>query len=112
MEKKNFFEGVQLPAFGKEHFEELCEGAEVKLERIISNAHTDPDGSWYDQELDEWVMLLKGEAKLFFEGKGEISLKEGDYLFIPARQKHRLIYTSAEPNCFWLAIHGKIKDHS
>ncbi|NEO01320.1 MAG: cupin, partial [Moorea sp. SIO3I7] len=36
-------------------------------------------------------------------------LKPGDYLFIKAHQKHRVEYTSAEPPCIWLAVHGNLQ---
>lgn len=112
MEKRNFFEEVQLPVTGRESFDALFQGADVKIERIISNAHSDPEGSWYDQEQDEWVILVRGEARLLFEEDGEITLKEGDYLFIPAHKRHRVIYTSTESACYWLAVHGNLKDYS
>jgi len=32
-------------------------------------------------------------------------LVSGDYLFIPAHTPHRVVETSAEPQCIWLAVH-------
>ncbi|WP_462320562.1 cupin domain-containing protein [Halochromatium sp.] len=63
-----------------------------------------PDTVLYDQAQDEWVLLLSGEARLEIAGEA-ISLSSGDYLFIPAYTPHRLLQTSAEPGCTWLAIH-------
>ena len=38
-----------------------------------------------------------------------IKLTAGDYLFIPAHQKHRVEYTSSRPPCIWLAVHGNTR---
>ncbi len=95
--------------FDKECFEILFHGNNVMVERIISIGQITPEGQWYDQELDEWVVLLIGEAKIRFDNDEEILLKMGDYIFIPARKRHRVTYTSANPACIWLAIHGDIE---
>jgi len=29
----------------------------------------------------------------------------GDHLFIPAHTRHRVLATSEEPRCLWLAVH-------
>jgi cupin 2 domain-containing protein len=112
MVKENFFEGIPLPAFSGEHFDTLFQWGDYKIERILSNAHSDSEEHWYDQDQDEWVMLIRGEARLLFENEEELTLTEGDYLFIPAHKKHRVTYTSTEPACYWLAIHGILTDHS
>ncbi len=92
----------------KETFEQLFEGDKFRVERIISSGHTTPEGSWYDQEMDEWVILLQGTATIEFADGQVASLTDGDYIFILAHRRHRVIFTSVEPPCFWLAIHGKI----
>ncbi len=50
-------------------------------------------GEWYDQDTDEWVILLQGEAILSYADGSETNLTPGDYLFIPAHQKHRVEYS-------------------
>ena len=89
-----------------EQFEKIVSGKNIQIERIISTGQTTPSGQWYDQELDEWVILLRGEAELSYAGDTRIRLKAGDYLLIPAHTKHRVEYTSVEPACIWLAVHG------
>jgi cupin 2 domain-containing protein len=89
-----------------EIFEQLLSSQNLLIERIISSGQTTPAGQWYDQDKDEWVMLLQGEAELLYEDGSRIRLKKGDYLLINARQKHRVEYTSVNPPCIWLAIHG------
>ncbi len=92
----------------KEFSETLCTGSNFKLERIISKGHITPANKWYNQSNDEWVILLSGSAVILFEDGKEISLNAGDYLFIPAHFRHRIVETSINSECFWLALHGKI----
>ena len=49
--------------------------------------------------------LLQGEACLLWEDGGESALSPGDWLLIPARARHRVVYTSSEPPCVWIAVH-------
>jgi len=97
---------LSLP--NQELFETLVSGKDILIERIISFGQTTPPGEWYDQEKDEWVILLQGEACLYYENGSQIKLNAGDYLLIPAHQKHRVTYTSSEPPCIWLAIHANL----
>ena len=89
-----------------ELFETLLSGKNILIERIISTGQTTPPEQWYDQERDEWVILLQGEAEIAYSDRTTIKLKAGDYVFIPAHRKHRVEYTSKKPPCIWLAIHG------
>jgi cupin 2 domain-containing protein len=93
----------------QEVFEPLLENPNLLVERIVSTGQTTPEGEWYDQSRDEWVIVLQGEAELTYEDGSAIALKPGDYLLIPAHQKHRVTYTSSEPPCVWLAIHGELR---
>ena len=92
----------------QEIFETIVNSRNVKIERIISTGQTTPKDSWYDQEQDEWVILLQGQATLLFFDNSSIKLKSGDYLLIKAHQKHRVTFTSIDPSCIWLAIHGNL----
>lgn len=90
-----------------EVFDKLLEKKELVIERIISTGQKSPDNFWYDQEKDEWILLLTGSATLIFiEGESSIlvELKKGDYLFIPAHLKHRVESTSSNEPTIWLAI--------
>ena len=91
-----------------EKFEQIVSGKNIQIERIISTGQTTTSGQWYNQELDEWVILLQGEAELSYADNSRKKLKAGDYLLIPAHTKHRVEYTSVEPPCIWLAVHGKL----
>ena len=93
----------------KELFESLLTSENFLIERIISTGQITPLGEWYDQNRDEWVLLLQGEAILAYKNGSQTKLLPGDYLLIPAHQKHRVAYTSSKPPCIWLAIHGNLK---
>ncbi len=77
----------------------------VKIERIVSKGHcSDPD-FWYDQDEHEWVMVLKGEARLRFEeGDRVLHMKEGMYVNIPAHERHRVEWTTEKEETIWLAV--------
>lgn len=93
----------------EELVEVLAENEQVRIERIVSAGHTSPEGFWYDQEEHEWVAVLKGEAKLLFEGDDEaIHMKPGDYVNIPAHRKHRVEWTSPNEPTVWLAVFHKV----
>ena len=89
-----------------EFVEAIFSTGSVRLERIISKGHMTPEGSWYDQGWDEWVAVIQGEATLFFDDGTKIDLRCGDSLLIPAHRRHRVISTSSDPPCVWLALHG------
>ena len=93
----------QLP---DELMETLAESGAVRVERIVSRGHASPDDFWYDQERDEFVVLLSGSAGLRIEGEPEARiLKPGDWLEIPAHQRHRVEWTAADEDTVWLALH-------
>ncbi len=92
----------------EEYFEPLISGSNLRIERIISTGQTTPAGEWYDQDRDEWVILLQGKATLRYEDGSVYQLSVGDYVFIPAHQKHRVDYTSTTSPCVWLAIHASL----
>src|SRR5687768_18544676 len=74
-----------------------------RIERIVSLGHASPPGFWYDQEQNEWVLLLKGAAKLRFEND-LIEMKLGDFMKIPAHRKHRVEWTPPDEPTIWLAV--------
>ena len=45
----------------------LLDANNVRIERIVSHGHVSPDGFWYDQDEHEWVIILKGAARVRFE---------------------------------------------
>ena len=85
----------------------LARARNVRVERIVSTGQASPPGFWYDQDEDEWVALLSGDAKLRCENGSVLSLHAGDCLLIPAHVRHRIDSTSSESPCIWLAFFWK-----
>ena len=106
IDRGNIFKSVSTEARRSEVFEEIIRNPELLLERIVSHGQATPPGEWYDQERDEWVVLLSGRATIAFESGEAAELSPGDYLLIPAHSRHRVETTSADPPCVWLALHG------
>ncbi|PIQ42367.1 MAG: cupin [Gammaproteobacteria bacterium CG11_big_fil_rev_8_21_14_0_20_46_22] len=104
MKALNIFNQLPKGRSSDELFETLRSGDGFKIERIISTGQVTPEGQWYDQNSDEWVVLLQGNAKLEFENC-TLTLGAGDYVWIPAHQKHRVSWTDPDQVCVWLAVH-------
>ncbi len=98
---------ADLPKQGPDElFQTLLAKENIKIERIISRGHACRTDEWYDQQQDEWVMLIKGQAKLQYKSNATIILlNPGDYIYIPAHTKHRVHWTAPEMETIWLAIH-------
>ncbi len=98
---------ANLPAnLPDELMETLVEGNNVRIERIASQGHASPPGFWYDQEQHEWVILLRGAARLQFEDESKpVELCPGDWVNIPAHRRHRVEWTTLDEPTIWLAVH-------
>jgi cupin 2 domain-containing protein len=106
----NIFSNIpnELP---NELFESLVQTSFCRIEKIVSRGHTTPPAYWYDQENHEWVILLKGKARLIFEDdNATVEMQAGDYVNIPAHRRHRVVYTDPQENTIWLAIHYSSRD--
>lgn len=97
------------PLPDEELFEAFIPDRGVLIERIVSSGQASPEGFWYDQDRDEWVVLIQGQAKLAWENGRTLEMKAGDWVFIPAHERHRVEWTSRNPPCIWLAVHGKLR---
>jgi cupin 2 domain-containing protein len=100
----NLFENLPHQA-EEELFTELISRSGVRIERIVSTGQSTPEDQPYNQESDEWVILLTGSAGLWIEGEGERDLRPGDYVLITARQPHRVTWTAKGEPTVWLAVH-------
>lgn len=101
----NIFKHIpdQLP---EELMECIFKRNNIQIERIISKGHITPTGQWYDQDWDEWVILLQGQATVLYEKNNQpFHLSAGDYLLIPSHTRHRVEWTLPDFNTVWLAVH-------
>jgi cupin 2 domain-containing protein len=90
----------------EENFSPIAAAGGVRIERIVSMGQASPPGFWYDQAFAEWVVLLTGSAGLSFANEDALRvLAPGDHILIPARQKHRVEWTSQTCATIWLAVH-------
>lgn len=104
---KNLF--ADIPEKLKEEFNEtVFQASGLHIKRIVSRGHCSPEGFWYDQDDNEWVLLLKGSAGLRFEGQEDLlALKPGDHIRIDRHQRHRVEWTDPDQETVWLAVHYK-----
>lgn len=104
MEVKNIFENIPF-SIPEEITEDIFSKPNFRIERIISEGHSSPKDFWYDQDQNEFVMLLSGSAVLVFDNNEKINLNPGDYLIINAHTKHRVEETDAQNKSIWLAVY-------
>ena len=102
MNKSNVF-GSILDDKQNEQFYEILKNENVRIETIVSHGQISEEGFWYDQDENEFVMILEGYAILEFEDK-RIEMAKGDFLEIPAHCRHRIALTSPTEPTIWLAV--------
>ncbi len=103
-DQRNLLSGT-CPAPGDERVDRLLSGTHWRLERIHSCLASSPEGFWYDQPELEWVLVLRGSARLRFEDEAEMrDLCVGDSLLIAPHRRHRLLATDPHPGTVWLAL--------
>ncbi len=105
MKKASIF--AEIPEkLTEEFFEDIVRSENFRLERIVSRGHVTPNGEWFIQDHDEWVLVLRGTAALRFEkGNITVTLLPGDYILIPAHERHRVEWTAEYEETVWLALH-------
>ena len=105
---KNLGDGIpeRLP---EELVTTILQAGNFRLQRIVSQGHASPPGFWYDQDDNEWVVVLEGRAAVQFEGDAEaVILERGSHLNIPAHVRHRVAWTDPQGKTVWLAIHYSV----
>ena len=100
---QNLFEN--LPRGEVEIFLELLNTPNIRVERIVSTGQASPDGFWYEQPQDEWVIVLRGAARLRIEPDEIVEMREGSFVNIPAHKRHRVEWTDPNQVTVWLAVH-------
>ena len=91
-------------AINTEIFERLVANDAVRIERIVSQGHSSPAQGWYDQDDNEWVVVLQGAGIIEFESGDTVRLEAGDYVNLPAHTKHRVNWTDPDQQTIWLAV--------
>jgi len=91
-------DGSHAPTTG-ERVEQLVQVGSAVIEQILSSELD--EAIEYDQDHDEWVVLLAGSAELEVSGD-RLSLEAGDWALLPRRTPHRLLRTSQGAS--WLAV--------
>ncbi len=103
---ENIFKDIKIDK-NNEQFFDLLKTENIRIEKIVSNGQTSPKDFWYDQDENEFVIVLKGEAILEIQKNNEIvelKLNNGDFINIKAHEKHRVKYTSLEEPTVWLVV--------
>lgn len=100
---KNIFHDIPEKS-SEEFLEVLFQNNLLKMERIVSEGHSSPTNYWYDQDKNEFVLLLSGNAIISFNDGESIELFPGDYFIIPAHIKHRVDYTDQNEKTVWLTL--------
>ena len=96
---------ADLPTgLASEFFTTVLESSCIRIERIVSQGHVSPKDFWYDQDQHEWVMVLKGRARLCVEDR-VVEMEAGDFIHIPAQTKHRVDWTTPDELTIWLAVY-------
>lgn len=106
MKSKSIFSIPNHDFSKSEFFETLIDSKNIKIERIVSKGNSDSPDFWYNQQQDEWVILIQGTAKIAFENEETISIVAGEHLFIPKFKKHKIVETSTQPECIWIGVHA------
>jgi cupin 2 domain-containing protein len=97
---------ANLPVETKDEvFTELLSRPGARIERIVSNGQATPLDAPFNQDHDEWVLLLSGSATLWVDGHGGHDLHPGDHILIPARRTHWVTRTAKDEPTVWLAVH-------
>lgn len=97
---------TEIPAdLPRELIQAILKTPGLRIERIVSLGHVSPECFRYDQEDHEWVLLVKGAARLRFGGEEPIELRPGRFVTIPAHERHRVEWTDPHEPTIWLAIH-------
>ncbi len=100
----NLFDNIPTDV-AEEVFATLLQANGLRIERIVSQGEASPPGFWYDQEENEWVVVLEGSAAMQFEGEEPVELRRVSYLNIPTHVRHRVAWTDPNQKTVWLAIH-------
>lgn len=102
MDPTNLFEpGEPTP---EETVTVLYDSDGTRIEQIISWGQATDENFWYDQDEDEWLILLKGRAVLRYDDS-LLALRKGKPHLIPAHVRHQVAATTSPT--IWLCVFSK-----
>lgn len=87
------------PEHNCETFNQLFQNNHYRIETIRS--HLSSPGEFYNQDEDEWVVLIEGEAVLEIKGVKH-HLQKGESCYLPKHTQHRVLSTSKD--ALWLGV--------
>jgi len=99
----NIFD-FSLESVDAEVFEDIVKSEHVRVERTLSKGHSSPKDGWYDQDENEWVIVLQGNGRLVFDDGTEIELDAGDHVNLSAHKRHRVVWADPDNVTVWLAV--------
>lgn len=103
----NLYEFDKESAKKSEITDVIFEDSKIRIERIVSMGQTTPRDYVYDQNEDEFVTVIKGEAIItLVDENRDFHLYEGDTFMLYAGVRHRVSYTSSP--CIWLCVFSKV----
>jgi cupin 2 domain-containing protein len=88
------------PRADEEVFTDVLAREGVRIERIVSTGQSTPADKPYDQEHDEWVLLLAGSLD-----RGRRGARSSSGRPCPDRRRHRVTRTAKGEPTIWLAVH-------
>jgi len=107
MKTSNIFDDVPTKLDAEQVTDLVREGG-MCIKRIVSTGHTT---GWLNPDDEEWVVVLKGAAVLRFEeGDCKLTMRLGDWCYIPAGCRHRVGETSDKEPTVWIAVHFKVSE--
>ncbi len=101
----NLFADLPPVPEAAERFTDLLRRPGVRIERIVSTGQCSPPDFWYDQAEGEWVLVLRGAARLrFADEEAARWLGPGDWVEIAPHRRHRVEWTAPDEATVWLAV--------
>ncbi len=101
--QQNIFDDIPR-ALAAEWTERLAGDDGARVERIVSRGHASPPDFWYDQPQTEWVMVVRGSARLRFDDGTLLEMRAGDHVTIAPHRRHRVDWTAPDQDTVWLAV--------
>jgi len=77
----------------------------------VSTGQVTPPGEWLAEETDEWVVVLRGRARLRIDGEPTPrDLLPGHHVSLRAHVRHRIEWTDDLGPTVWLAVHYRVAE--